>query len=86
MCLNPNQENMDRKRATLVLEDGTTFNGFSFGVETSIGGEIGKSKLIYNIYNIFISEFTIPHILQVYIILHIFKQYCVRKMFSTTNF
>ena len=42
MCLNQDQDKMDRKKATLILEDGTTFSGFSFGAETSIGGEIGK--------------------------------------------
>eukprot|EP00092_Neocalanus_flemingeri_P024222 GFUD01026270.1.p1 GENE.GFUD01026270.1~~GFUD01026270.1.p1 ORF type:complete len:2226 (-),score=685.36 GFUD01026270.1:76-6753(-) len=40
MCLNSGEMDTDRKKATLVLEDGTTFSGFSFGAETSIGGEI----------------------------------------------
>lgn len=28
------------KRATLTLEDGTTLNGYSFGADVSIGGEV----------------------------------------------
>ena len=41
MCLHPTRDNFNRKKATLILEDGSEFPGFSFGAETSIGGEIG---------------------------------------------
>ena len=42
MCLNPPLEKQYKKKAALILEDGTIFRGFSFGAEKSIGGEIGK--------------------------------------------
>ena len=31
-----------KKKAKLILEDGTILEGFSFGAEVSIGGEVGK--------------------------------------------
>ena len=31
---------MERKRASLILEDGTVFEGYSFGAETSAAGEV----------------------------------------------
>ena len=31
---------LDRRRATLILDDGTRFSGYSFGAETSISGEV----------------------------------------------
>ena len=41
MCLHsPNQKKI-KKKATLILEDGTKFEGFSFGADKSVGGEIG---------------------------------------------
>ena len=30
-----------KKKAKLILQDGTEFEGYSFGAETSIGGEVG---------------------------------------------
>ena len=31
---------MERKKASLILEDGTVFEGFSFGAAASVGGEV----------------------------------------------
>ena len=31
-----------KKKAKLILEDGTILEGFSFGAEVSIGGEVGE--------------------------------------------
>ena len=52
MCLNPPLEKMDRRKATLILEDGTQFSGFSFGAETSIGGEIGELSFVYVMFHL----------------------------------
>ena len=30
----------DKKTARLILEDGTQFEGYSFGAETSVSGEV----------------------------------------------
>jgi carbamoylphosphate synthase small subunit len=34
------------KRGTLILEDGSEFNGFVFGASTNTTGEVGK--IVYN--------------------------------------
>ena len=31
-----------KKRAKLILEDGTVFEGYSFGADVSVGGEVGE--------------------------------------------
>ena len=31
-----------KKRAKLILEDGTEFEGYSFGADVSVGGEVGE--------------------------------------------
>ena len=38
-----------KKKAKLILEDGTILEGFSFGAEVSIGGEVGmyNDKLVH---------------------------------------
>ena len=41
MCLHCPDQKETRKKATLILEDGTKFEGFSFGADKSVGGEIG---------------------------------------------
>ena len=41
MCLHSPDQKETRKKATLILEDGTKFEGFSFGADKSVGGEIG---------------------------------------------
>lgn len=38
----PQAEGSPDKKATLVLEDGTKFEGFVFGSPTSVAGEVGK--------------------------------------------
>ena len=38
-----------KKKAKLILQDGTEFEGYSFGAETSIGGEVGM-KIISRVY------------------------------------
>ena len=45
MCLHSPDQDDTRKRARLVLEDGTEFEGFSFGAEHSVGGEIGLNAM-----------------------------------------
>ena len=45
MCLKTVQQGEARRRAVLVLEDGTRFPGYSFGAEVSVGGEIGTTLL-----------------------------------------
>ena len=30
-----------KKKAKLILQDGSEFEGYSFGADTSIGGEVG---------------------------------------------
>ena len=40
MCLNSTEQEK-RTKATLILEDGTQFEGFSFGAEENVSGEIG---------------------------------------------
>ena len=50
MCLHPTRDNFNRKKATLILEDGSEFPGFSFGAETSIGGEIGREFSVNVLY------------------------------------
>ncbi len=35
-------ESRKKKTATLVLEDGTSFQGWVFGSETSVAGEVGE--------------------------------------------
>merc|ERR1719481_1487271 len=39
MCLNSTEQEK-RTKATLILEDGTQFEGFSFGAEENVSGEI----------------------------------------------
>jgi len=34
------------KRGTLILEDGSEFNGFVFGASTNTTGEVGMTVLI----------------------------------------
>jgi len=34
-------------RGTLILEDGSEFNGFVFGASTNTAGEVGTMILIY---------------------------------------
>lgn len=36
------EEKRGERRATLILEDGTEFQGFVFGSPTSVAGEVGK--------------------------------------------
>ena len=37
-------------KASLVLEDGTVYEGTSFGAEISVPGEVGKSWLLHFFY------------------------------------
>jgi carbamoylphosphate synthase small subunit len=41
MCLSTTKPD-EKKRATLILENGQRLSGFSFGSATSIGGEVGE--------------------------------------------
>ena len=45
MCRKPTAESPDQRRARLILEDGTEFQGWSFGAETSRAGEIGEDSV-----------------------------------------
>ena len=38
----------EKVRAVLVLEDGTRFEGYSFGAMSNTSGEIGNCSLEYN--------------------------------------
>ena len=44
MCKQPSEERLPREKvkATLFLEDGSKFEGFSFGAAQGVGGEVGK--------------------------------------------
>ena len=44
MCKQPSSESnpKEKVKATLYLEDGTKFEGYSFGSNQGIGGEVGK--------------------------------------------
>lgn len=50
MCLKPPDKTNVRKKAVLILEDGSMFEGFSFGADKSIGGEIGRLIIIINVF------------------------------------
>ena len=56
MCLHTLEQADDRKKATLILEDGTSFSGYSFGSDESIGGEIGNINTKIPIFNFFTSK------------------------------
>ena len=43
-----------KKKAKLILQDGSEFEGYSFGADTSIGGEVG----MYIISHVFSDCFT----------------------------
>ena len=44
-----NDMKQDKKvKAVLVLQDGTRYEGYSFGAMTNTSGEIGKSKYFIN--------------------------------------
>ena len=45
MCIVTEKPTEPKKKAKLILENGETFSGFSFGSPTSVGGEVGKLKL-----------------------------------------
>jgi len=45
------------ERGTLILEDGSEFNGFVFGASTNTTGEVGKTVLI-NFFSFFLLNFT----------------------------
>jgi hypothetical protein len=38
------------KRGTLILEDGSEFNGFVFGATTNTAGEVGRKIIIDFVY------------------------------------
>ena len=45
MCKQPSEERTPREKvkATLYLEDGSKFEGYSFGADQGVGGEVGES-------------------------------------------
>ena len=45
------------KRGTLILEDGSEFNGFVFGATTNTTGEVGKTVLINFFFFIYLFYF-----------------------------
>ena len=49
MCKQPSSEPSTRERvkATLHLEDGSKFEGYSFGAATGVGGEVGTYDLFW---------------------------------------
>ena len=44
MCKQPSEERTPREKvkATLYLEDGSKFEGYSFGADQGVGGEVGE--------------------------------------------
>ena len=51
MCLHSTDQKGTRKKATLILEDGSKFDGFSFGADKSVGGEIGENENVQYWFN-----------------------------------
>ncbi len=47
------------ERGTLILEDGSEFNGFVFGASTNTTGEVGKTVLI-NFFSFFYLILLLP--------------------------
>ena len=39
----------EKVRAVLILQDGTRFEGYSFGAITNTSGEIGKSLMLFSL-------------------------------------
>ena len=42
----PSPQDEQGTKAALILEDGTSVEGLSFGAEKSVGGEVGKVKYV----------------------------------------
>ena len=46
-------------RATLYLEDGTSFSGKLFGASVSVPGEVGKSKLCIGLVYVVVNKISV---------------------------
>jgi hypothetical protein len=53
----------ERVKATLYLEDGSKFEGYSFGAAQGVGGEVGMCDLYLNLFRGFVFYLYCPRFL-----------------------